>query len=127
MAGIRLFEEQLQLATPHMFNALTKLVMAMADVTKSAGKRTFLGRDKGQEAYSRFLEALKKTLHAMVLDGVIREATPSEEVAEELEKKLQKFSMAFPNWQDAYAFAGMFLGEKRRDAIATIERLRSMP
>jgi hypothetical protein len=127
MAGVRLFEEQLQLATPHTFNALTKLVMAMADVTKSAGKRTFFGRDKGQEAYSRFLEALKKTLHAMVLDGVIREATPAEQVANELERKLQKFSMAFPNWQDAYAFAGMFLGEKRGDAIATIERLRTMP
>jgi sugar/nucleoside kinase (ribokinase family) len=127
MAGIRLFEEQLQLATPHTFNALTKLVMAMADVTKSAGKRTFLGRDKGQEAYSRFLEALKKTLHAMVLDGVIREATPSEEVAKELEEKLEKFSMAFPNWPDAYAFTGMFLGQQRKDAVATIERLRGTP
>ena len=127
MAGVRLFEEQLQLTAPHTLNALTKLVMAMANVTKNAGKRTLLGRDKGQESYSRFLEALEKTLQSMVLDGIIRESTSTEEVAIELEKKLEKFSMAFPNWQDAYAFAGMFFGEKRKDAIATIERLRAVP
>ena len=127
MAGIRMFEEQLRLMTPHTFNALQKLVMAMADVPKHAGKKTLFGRDKGQEAYSAFLSALKVTLQAMVLDGVIRESTPADEVAAEFEKKLEKFAMAFPNWQDAYGFAGMFLGEKRKDAIATIERLRSMP
>jgi hypothetical protein len=127
MAGIRMFEEQLRLMTPHTYNALTKLVMSMADVTKSAGKKTLFGRDRGQESYSKFLATLKATIQAMVLDGVIRESTPTEQVAAELETKLKKFSMAFPNWQDAYGFAAMFLGEKRKDAIATIDRLRSVP
>lgn len=127
MAGIRLFEEQLRLATPHTFNALTKLVMTMADVTKNAGKKTLFGRDKGQESYSKFLQTLKVTVQAMVLDGVIRESTSTDDVAKELEEKLEKFAMAFPNWQDAYRFAAMFFGEERRDAIATIDRLRSRP
>lgn len=122
-----MFEEQLRLMTPHTYNALTKLVMAMADVTKNAGRKTLFGRDKGQESYSKFLAMLKVTIQAMVLDGVIRESTPTDEVAAELEKKLEIFSMAFPNWQDAYGFAAMFLGEKRKDAFATIDRLRSIP
>jgi hypothetical protein len=127
MAGIKLFEEQLRLMTPHTYNALQKLVMAMAGVAKNTGKRTFFCRDKGEEAYSAFLSTLRATLHAMVLDEVVHESTPTEEVAEKLEKKLREFSMAFPNWQDAYGFAGMFFGDQRSDAVATIERLRSIP
>lgn len=127
MAGIRLYEERLRIETPHTYNALTKLVMAMAAVENNAGKRTFFGRDKGAEAYSKFLQALKLTLHSMVLDGVARESTPSSEVADLLLAKLDMFAKAFPNWSDAYSFAAMFLGEKKADAIAAIERLRSMP
>jgi hypothetical protein len=127
MAGLRMYEEQLRLATPHTFNALTKLVMAMADVAKNVGKKTLFGRDKGQELYAKMLQALKVTVQSMVLDGVIRESTSTEGVARELEKKLEEFAMAFPNWQDAYGFAAMFFGEKRKDAIATIDRLRSRP
>jgi len=127
MAGIRLFEEQLRLLTPHTYNALTKLVMAMASVSKNSGKKTFFGRDKGQEAYSEFLIALKVTLQSMVLDEVIRESTPTEEVIEELKNKLKHFKMAFPNWQDAYSFATMFLEDHKDDASATIDRLRSQP
>lgn len=127
MAGIRLFEEQLRLMTPHTYNALQKLVMAMAGVAKNAGKKTFFGRDKGQESYSEFLSMLKVTLQSMVLDGIIREATPTEEVTSKLESKIREFKMAFPNWQDAYGFAAMFFEENREDAMATIERLRSEP
>ncbi len=127
MAGIRMYEDQLRIMTPHTFNALQKLVMAMADVAKNLGKTTFFGRDKGQESYSDFLRALKATVQSMVLDKVVNEATPTEDVLAALEDKLEKFSAAFPNWQDAYKFAGTFLYENRESAIATVERLRSMP
>ena len=59
MAGIRMFEDQLRIMTPHTFNASQKLVMAMADVANNAGKTTFFGRDKGQQSYAKFLAALK--------------------------------------------------------------------
>lgn len=113
--------------TPHTYNALTKLVMSMADVRKNTGKKTLFGRDKGQEAYSKFLSTLKITMQAMVLDGIIRESSPTEDVATELESKLEKFAMAFPNWKDAYGFAAFFLHDQREDAIATMHRLRSIP
>ena len=125
MAGIRLFEEQLRLMSPHTFNALQKLVMAMAGVVKNANTKTFFGRDKGQEAYAHFLSTLKVTVQAMLLDGLVRESTPSEEVTEQLRSKLESFALAFPNWTDAYGFAAMFFGEAKDDAIATIERIRS--
>ena len=123
MAGNKLFEEQLRIMTPHTYNALTKLIMAMAGVSKNAGKKTFFGRDKGQEAYEKFLNSLKATLQCMVLDEVIRESSTTEEVILELEGKIQKFKMAFPNWQDAYSVSDMFF-ESKEDAIATIKRLR---
>jgi len=127
MAGIQLFEDQLRLMTPHTYNALTKLVVAMAGVAKNTGKKTLFGRDKGQESYSKFLVTLKITLQSMVLDSIIRESTPTKEVAVELDSKIDQFKMAHPNWQDAYSFSAMFFGENRIDAEATIERLRSEP
>ena len=123
MAGNKLFEEQLRIMTPHTYNALTKLVMAMAGISKNAGKKTFFGRDKGQEAYDKYLKSLKVTVQCMVLDDIIRESSSNEEVLNELESKINKFKMAFPNWQDAYAVSDMFF-ENKKDALATIERLR---
>ena len=127
MAGIRMYEDQLRIMTPHTFNALQKLVMAMADVSKNLGKTTFFGRDKGQESYSQFLHALKVTLQSMVLDKIVNDATATEDVLAALEDKLAKFSEAFPNWQDAYKFAGTFIYDNRESALATVERLRSTP
>jgi len=124
MAGIGLFEEQLRILSPHTFNALMNLVMAMADVVKNVNKKSFFGRDKGVTAYSEFLRTLKATVHAMVLDGVIKESASTEQLIVALEDKLRQFAMAFPNWRDAYGFAAMFLHEQRESAIATINRLR---
>mgnify|MGYP001615061714 CR=1 FL=1 len=117
----------LQALHPHTFNALQELVMAMSAVANNAGKKTFFGRDKGQESYARFLRALRATIHSMVLDGVIRESTPTDEAATRLEGSLRQFQETFPNWQDAYGFADIFFGEKREDAIAAMDRLRSTP
>lgn len=127
MAGDPFYENLLRFSSPHTYNALQKLVMAMADVVKKAGKPSFFGRDKGQEAYSHFLQSLKVTLQSMVLDGVIQESMPTEEVLVKLEEKLLQFARAYPNWEDAYGFASTFLGDSRPDARATVERLRAMP
>ncbi len=127
MAGNQLFEQQLRHFSPHTYNALTKLVMAMASVSKNTGKKTLFGRDKGQESYSKFLESLKVTLQSMVLDKLIQESSPSDEALSVLSRKLREFQLAHPNWQDAYAFSGFFFSENQADAAAVIERLRSSP
>jgi hypothetical protein len=44
-----------------------------------------------------------------------------------LDAKMVKFTMAFPNWKDAYDFAARFLDEQRVDALVIVERLRSTP
>jgi len=101
--------------------------MGMAKVAKNADKKTIFGRDKGEEAYSKFLSTLKVTLHSMVLDDVIKESTPTDQVMSELDQKMQHFKMAFPSWPDAYEFWRIFSEENRKDAVATIDRLRSQP
>lgn len=124
MAGNKLVEQNLQLQTPHTYNALTKLVVAMAKVVKNIGKKTFFGKDKEQEAYFKFYDALKLTLNAMILDGIFRESATDEDVYQALDKYLNKFSMAHPNWPDAYGFASMIFGENKQDSLAVIHRLR---
>jgi hypothetical protein len=127
MSGSQFFQNQLRIMTPHTYNALQKLVMAMADVKKNAGKKTFFGRDKGQASYSNFLEKLKVTLQSMILDNIMKESASTIEAIAHLEEKLNHFSMAHPNWQDAYDFANMFFSGDMKDAKAVVERLRSIP
>jgi len=127
MAGNKMFEEVLRIHSPHTYNSLTKLIMAMASVAKNTGKKTLFGKDKGQESYSKFLTTLKVTLQSMVLDSVIKESTPDDQVLTELGKKMTKFSMAHPNWKDAYVYAHHFFVVNEEDAISVIGRLRTTP
>ena len=127
MAGNQLFERQLRHFSPHTYNALTKLVMAMAALTKHTGKKTLFGRDKGQESYSKFLEALKVTVQSMILDGLVKESTASDEVVSVLTGKLKEFELAHPNWQDAYTLSAFFFKENCTDAASVIEHLRGPP
>lgn len=124
MAGSKSVELLMSSMMPHTFNALQKLVMAMADVAKNAGKKTFFGRDKGQESYDRFLTVLKVTTQSMVLDRLTKESSSTEHVADILFSKIELFSEAYPNWQDAYGFAVYFFIKNRDDAIAVIDRMR---
>ena len=110
----------------HTFNALQHLVMAMADVANNSGKKTFFGRDKGQQSYTKFLEKLRATLHSMVLDGLISEADSERNVLAQLESSIRLFQDGFPNWQEAYEFAAWFLSEQNEaNASAVISRLRT--
>jgi hypothetical protein len=123
MAGDPYIKQSLIVMYPHTHNALTKLVMSMADVAKNTGKKTFFGRDKGQKSYNAFREKLKVTIQCMILDSIIKESTPTEELIKELEMKIKQFQLAYPNWQDAYSFSEWFF-ESEKDAIAAIESLR---
>lgn len=124
MAGNKLVEEQLKLQTPNTYNALTHLVPALADTTKTLGKKSIFGRDKGAAAFEKMLGTLQMTIAALQLDGVITHTTPSPNVLDAILRFLRLFSEAHPNWQDAYSFAGFFFQEERDSALSTIDNLR---
>lgn len=109
---------------PHTYNAMTYLVMAMASVSKNAGKRTFFGRDKGVAAYKDFFEKLRNQFEAMVLDGLLSHDDPDEEALRRLVKIIELFSSAHPNWRDAYAIADELFVTEENQAIAMISKLR---
>jgi hypothetical protein len=90
---------------PHTFNALQKLVMAMATYQKNRGKRTIFGKDKGLDSYKKFENVLRDTLLAMVVDGAVERNVTAKECRETLTEMVAAFVEVFPNWQDAYSFA----------------------
>jgi hypothetical protein len=129
MAGLKLYQEQLPLLYPSTFAALQMLVMSMADCTNNAGKKTWFGRDKGTESLIKFHSNLKRTIFAMMSDGMVRDSDGSELFYEKLIKVLHEFSLAFPNWNDAYSFANIFFleGNRRDESIKIIAQLRANP
>ena len=115
--------EHLQQAWPHTFAALQKLVMAMADYANSRGKKTFFGRDRGLRAYKKFEDTLRDTLLAMVIDGDVERDGAADAYRVCLVERIRQFSLVFPNWQDAYAFAWQYLENQRDAANARIAAL----
>ena len=124
MAGSSYYQQILPIRYPHSYNAMTKLVPAMAKVAKNAGKKTFFGKDKGQESYQKFIEALRSTIQSMVLDDTIAESDDTESIYMRLGELLQMFDMAHPNWQDAFAYSKIFFVDDKPSALAVMERLR---
>ncbi|WP_110647575.1 hypothetical protein [Salinicola peritrichatus] len=126
MAGNELFQQRLALTRKHTYTALQGLVVAMAKVIKSHGKRTWFGKDKGRAAYEEFLRRLSQTVTALVMDRQITAGTDTREVVAVIKDHLRMFEMAHPNWQDAYGFAEVFfdINDPSFDTVATIERLR---
>jgi hypothetical protein len=107
----------------HTFNALQKLVLAMAKYQNCRGKRTWFGRDKGLEAYKSLESALLDSLLAMTMDGIIKRNASPRECRTTLIEVLKPFQAIFPNWQDAYCFAEEYLV---RDAAVTEDRIRHL-
>jgi hypothetical protein len=108
---------------PHTFNAMQFLVMAMANIQKARGKRTLFGRDRGLVAYEKFDEKLRKTLLAMVMDGLVERNSQPAYCRTQLLGVLGLFAMIFKPWQDAYAFAHEYFDLKQPVAEARIRDL----
>lgn len=108
---------------PHTFNALQKLVMAMAAYEKNKGKKTLFGKDKGLDAYKKFESVLKDTILAMVVDGVVARNIGAKECRETLIEMIAAFAEVFPNWQDAYSFADNYF---IHNVAAAEDRIKQM-
>ena len=108
---------------PHTFNALQKLVMAMADYKKNRGKKTIFGKDKGLDSYKKFEGVLRDTLLAMVVDGAVERNVKAKECRETLTEMVAAFAEVFPNWQDAYSFADEYF---IKNAVTAEDRIRDM-
>lgn len=117
-------KEVMRKKIPHTHNSLTHLILALEKVTKNTGKKTLFGRDKGVAAYDNLILSIGKTITAMTLDGEITPSTTSPDVVDAIVHAIKRFSLAYPNWQDAYQFADYIFVEKRSDAIAIIDRTR---
>lgn len=110
---------------PHTFNALQKLVMAMAGYEKNRGKKTLFGKDKGVDAYKKFESVLKDTLLAMVVDGAVARNIGAKECRETLTEMIAAFAEVFPNWQDAYSFADDYFIHNAATAEDRIKQMLS--
>ncbi len=108
---------------PHIFNALQKLVLAMAAYEKNRGKKTLFGKDKGLNAYKKFEDVLKDTLLAMVVDGAVARNVGAKECRETLTEMIEAFAEVFPNWQDAYSFAEDYFIHNAETAEARIQQM----
>jgi hypothetical protein len=96
---------------PNTFKAMQHLVMAMDDVAKHAGKKTWFGRDKTERVTTALTQNIGRTISAMRSDGIVAEAESAEDVRRQLQEQVTKFFEAFPTWVNAQIFATIFFSQ----------------
>ena len=106
---------------PNAFYHLQELVMSMADCQNNVGKKTLVGKDKGLKCFIKFQERLKDTLLALEEDGFIKDRNDPSGCSIALLNAIEYFSIAFPNWQDAYSFFSYFFIEEEDLGIELIK------
>lgn len=120
-------EEQIYLLstkTPNSFATMQKLVMALAAVHKSKGKRPWFGRSPEVKANAKLDKVMSELLISLRLDGIVSQESPDEEVLEMLVGYIDAFSVPFPSWPDAYQAAEELLKSNHQAAIEYVRRRR---
>jgi len=96
---------RLEAVAPNSYNAWTHVTPALARYAKQEGKRSFLGRDKGEKAYQDLTAKLRLVVLGLYADGLLSPgATPNSCLVATLQS-LVDFKDVFPNWGDAYSAA----------------------
>lgn len=109
----------LEATAPNISNAWTHMVPALAKYAKCEGKRSLLGRDKGEKAYRKLEEKLYLVVLALYGDGLLLQGASTEECLLALLRSLILFKEVYPNWTDAYS-AGYRVFVEGREKINLI-------
>ena len=94
-------------ATKHLLD----LVMAAERAFDDYGKRSLLGRDKGEEAKRRFTAALVQAILSLERIGKIRDSKDAEQSFTALHNAITLVRAAYPNWPRAYKYWDDFYAE----------------
>ncbi len=110
--------------TPNSFAVMQRLVMALAAVHKSYGKKTLFGRSPTVKAYAKLDSVMSEQIIALRIDGLIEHGSSDEKIHLVLAEYINLFADAFPSWPDAYSVAAHLLLEDLPAGIEYISRRR---
>lgn len=115
-------ERLLNATTPNILNAWTHVVPVLAKYAKHEGKRSLLGRDKGEVAYNDLVKKLRLVVLGLYGDGLLSQGGSAEECLLELLNSLVDFKRVYPNWDDAYSAGYKVFIELRVSIYPVLER-----
>jgi len=114
----------LEATTPNVSNAWTHIVPALAKYAKHEGKRSILGRDKGEMAYQKLVEMLRFVVLGLYGDRLLLKGAKTDECLMALLQSLVVFKQVFPNWQDAYSAGYRVFVDGRENMKPILEKLQ---
>lgn len=92
----------------------------METAWRNIGKKSLFGKDKGAEAFSKFIVTFRSYILALHEDGLVKADDAWPAVESQIKSNLERFALAYPNWPDAYRFAGGFFTEDSRGTQAAV-------
>lgn len=106
---------------PNTHRQVTSLLMIMDKYKDSQGKKTWLGGDKGAKVKVQFYKNLDNLIIALFKDGVLTQPCSVKDVHTAVVEAIDIARHTYPNWPNAYNFAGEFFLKDELKALATIE------
>lgn len=91
--------------------AVKALLIAADEGFRSAGKKTWLGKDKGQIAFERFRSVLLVAMDAVDLRGLTAIQTPMTERCQVMREIVARYATFYPEWADGAHYCDEYLRE----------------
>ncbi len=117
---LRVFE----LTVPNVMRSWSHVIRALVKYAKGQGKRSFLGRDKGEKAYRELIDKLKLIVLGLYADRLLSRSASTEECLLALVGSLVTFKRVFPNWPDAYSAGYSVFVEQNENMRPILEELQ---
>lgn len=107
----KVFTSEFAKSYPRSFRQLQDMTLAAVKAQRNSGKRSIFGKDKGAEAFNKFMHVATKLCETLVQEGATRTGPDESNELEKINFIIQSFFFAYPNWKDAEpVWGGFYLG-----------------
>lgn len=97
----RLFETRFRPNYPRSFRLLQDMTLAAAKAVKHQGKVSIFGKDKGEVAFTSFMETSRRLVSTMLSEGATTIVPDQPNQFERINAIVKAFFVAYPNWEEA--------------------------
>lgn len=104
MATNRSLEVILMARYPNTLKHLQQLLMDMESCAKNYGQKTWLGRDRFQPSFDKFMSTIGLCVYGLIMDGQLDDPEDTVGAMEAIDLALARCKETYTSWPLAFSF-----------------------
>ena len=104
MATNRSLEKILIARYPNTIKHLQQLLIDAESCAKNYGKKTWLGKDKFESSFDKFMSTIGLSVYGLIMDGQLDDPENTTEAMAAIDLALSRSQEVYSNWPLAFKF-----------------------